>query len=659
MHNHPTRQKGLALAIASVSLASFVYALPAKALELDFDHPSISGRLDTSVSLGALWRTESRASDLAANEDNIIDMVSKGYGTQINRNDANNNFDRGLASLVAKVTPELYLDFGYSYGAKVSATAFHDFYLMNQNRDMTGRNPYVNNLNSDRFTRTTEKKAGQRSRLLDAYVWGDFDVADRPLTVRLGRQVINWGEALFMQNGINTANYIELASLRRPGAEIKEALLPLGSLHLSYGITDNLNAEAFYQFEWKHTEDAPVGSYYSTHDSYPAFGGESVIVDGRVVGAALANEFGIPEQGVPLVAGAVGQGFGPSNQAFFRRAKDEKASSQGQFGLSARYFADRLGGTEFGFYYTRTHAKLPIVAAQMAASTTAPLGPPPTTSDPSYWEGLGEATAQIVGGSQYAMVYPEDIDMFGISFSSNVGPVALSGEVAYRPKQPIINDVGDNLVAGLAGAASTSAIVGGASISDITQHCVRDKVGGSCLADGDIQAGQMYYFYDEAKMTNASLVSIFNFGPSLGTDDLMLVMELGAEHAGGLDKNLNYASTAAMLKEEDDIHNGKDSYKSYLDTFSWGYRTVLRASYNDLFAGIGFNPSLTFSHDVEGNSVVGGNFMENRKAATLGLDFVYLNNLTVGAQYTSFWGAGYSNKLRDRDNASLSMSYSF
>src|SRR5699024_7689995 len=266
----------------------------------------------------------------------------------------------------------------------------------------------------------------------------------------------------------------------------------------------------------------------------------------------------------------------------------------------------------------------------------------------------------MIDNSQYTMVYPEDIDMFGISFSSNVGPVALSGEVAYRPKQPILNDVGDNLVAGLAEAAGKAAAGDPdqpPKISDITNHCVRNKVGGSCLEDRALIPGERLYFYDEAKMTNASLVSIFNFGPSLGTDDLMFVLELGAEHAGGLDKynaageRLYYASTAAMLKEEDDYHNGKNSYKSYLDTFSWSYRAVLRAGYNDLFAGVGRNRSLTFANDVDAKSMVIGNFMQHRKEVTRGFNFIYLNNLTVGAQYTSLWGVGYSNKLRDRDNA--------
>jgi hypothetical protein len=62
---------------------------------------------------------------------------------------------------------------------------------------------------------------------------------------------------------------------------------------------------------------------------------------------------------------------------------------------------------------------------------------------------------------------------------------------------------------------------------------------------------------------------------------------------------------------------------------------------------------------VDGNSPIGGNFMEDRKAATLDLTFTYLNNLSMSLQGTSFWGAGYSNKLNDRNNAALSMKYSF
>jgi len=42
--------------------------------------------------------------------------------------------------------------------------------------------------------------------------------------VRLGRQVISWGESTFIPNGINVINPIDVARLRTPGSELREAL---------------------------------------------------------------------------------------------------------------------------------------------------------------------------------------------------------------------------------------------------------------------------------------------------------------------------------------------------------------------------------------------------------------------------------------------------
>ena len=668
MKNKTMLKKRLAVAVASASLASAL-GLPAHAFELQFDNPNISGRLDTTLSAGALWRTEGRDRMLAATDD-IVYMATRGYSTQINKNDANNNYDTGLASLVGKATTELALDFGSSYGVFMRGTTFYDHVIMDEGHDggalvssapypsVGGSNryalysDYANNGTGDRFSRAARRNVGQRSRMLDAYVWGEFFVADRPLLVRAGRQVINWGEALFIQNGINSANYIDLAALRQPGAEIKEALLPLGSVYFSYGLTNNLTTEAFYQYEWKNTEDAPVGTFYSTHDAFPGKGANNVIVDGRLIAASA---------GVPAIADGfaayTNATYGPgyeyeATQVTVKRGQDQEADDQGQFGLAARYFADSLNGTEFGVYYTRTHAKLPTVGARLNMLNVG--------------GGVGAAAA-MVDNTEYNMVYGEDIDMFGLSFSSNIGTMALSGEIAYRPKQPIINEVGDNLIQNLASIAAQAGLSGVApTVGDFTNHCVRAKMGGSCLdPNSAVNPGQYYYFYDEAKMTNASLVSIFSFGPMWGTDGMLFLLELGAEHAGGLksrDANGNklyYNSTAAIQYGEAAIQSPGDVYKTYLDEFSWGYRAAVRANYNDIFAGVSFNPSVTIAHDVEGNSVIGGNFMEDRKAATLGLNFVYQNNLELGIQATSFWGAGYSNKLNDRDNASVSVKYSF
>ena len=664
MNNKHLRKTRLALAVASISALGGL-SLPASAVQLEFDNPDWQGRLDTTLSVGALFRTESQDSMLAATGD-VVDMTVKGYGSQINKNDANNNFDTGLASLVYKITPELDLSWQGKYGMFLRGTAFYDQQIMGGGHDggvlnasapfLPGNgftryatySDYANNGTGDDFTRDAERYAGERARLLDAYVWGNFDVFERPLNVRIGQQVINWGEALFMQNGVNTANYFDLNALRLPGSEIKEALLPLDSVYFSYGLTYNATLEGFYQFEWKNSEDAPTGTYFSTHDAFPGKGADNVILDGRVI-ALGAGAPGLENAFAAYTSANYSNYQYEATQVTVDRIRDLEADDNGQFGLAYRYFAEGLNGTEFALYYTRTHARTPIVGARLN----------------NVQSGLGGGAAAmplIIDTAEYQMAYAEDQDMFGASFNTAVGNVSFAGEVAYRPKRAIINEGGDNLIAALAGAAGQSALQNDdVEIGDLTGHCVRAEMGGSCLAGTTkVQDGQLYYFYDEVESYNGSLVSIFNLGPTFGSDGLVALLELGVEHIEGLENpDLEYNSTAAILDSEAQILSPDDPNKFYMDPTSWGYRAVLKADYSNVFAGISMSPSVRFAHDVNGNSPIGGNFLEDRKAATLGLNFVYLNNLEVGMSATSFWGAKYSNKLSDRNNASVSVKYSF
>lgn len=664
MNNNHLRRTRLALAVASVT-ALGAFSAPASAIQLEFENPDWQGRLDTALSVGALFRTESQDSMLAATGD-VVDMTKAGFGSQINKNDANNNYDTGLASLVYKITPEMALDWQGTYGMFLRATAFYDQQIMGGGHDggiLNASAPFVpgngftryatysdyaNNGTGDDFTSDAERYAGERARLLDAYVWGNFDVFERPLNVRLGQQVINWGEALFMQNGVNTANYFDLNALRLPGSEIKEALLPLDSVYFSYGLTYNATLEGFYQFEWKNSEDAPTGTYFSTHDAFPGKGADNVILDGRVI-ALSAGAPGLENAFAAYTAATYSDYQYEATQVTVDRIRDLEADDNGQFGLAYRYFAENLNGTEFALYYTRTHSRTPVVGARLNNVQAAQGG------------GAG-AIPLIIDTAEYQMAYAEDQDMFGGSFNTSLGNVSLAGEIAYRPKRAIINEGGDNLIAALAGAAGQSALSPApVTLGDLTGHCVRAEMGGSCLSsDSEVQDGQLYYFYDEVESYNGSLVSIFNFGPTFGADGLIALLELGVEHIEGLENpDLEYNSTAAILDSEAQILSPDDPNKYYMDPTSWGYRAVVKADYSNVFAGISMSPSVRFAHDVNGNSPIGGNFMEDRKAATLGLNFLYLNNLEVGMSATSFWGANYSNKLADRNNASVSVKYSF
>ena len=91
-----------------------------------------------------------------------------------------------------------------------------------------------------------ENNAGREFNVLDAFVTVDGDAAGMPYMVRVGRQVINWGENTFIPGGNSSFNPIDVAALRRPGAEIKDALLPVEAIYGSLAVTDDITLEAYY-----------------------------------------------------------------------------------------------------------------------------------------------------------------------------------------------------------------------------------------------------------------------------------------------------------------------------------------------------------------------------------------------------------------------------
>uniref|UniRef100_UPI00352B8078 DUF1302 family protein n=1 Tax=Salmonella sp. M265 TaxID=3240301 RepID=UPI00352B8078 len=65
---------------------------------------------------------------------------------------------------------------------------------------------------------------------------------------------------------INSINPMDVAAFRRPGAEIKEGLIPVNMFYLSQNLTDNLSAEGFYQIEWDQTVVDNCGTFFSQPD---------------------------------------------------------------------------------------------------------------------------------------------------------------------------------------------------------------------------------------------------------------------------------------------------------------------------------------------------------------------------------------------------------
>ena len=100
------------------------------------------------------------------------------------------------------------------------------------------------------------------AQILDAFVYHNYSIADLPGTVRAGKQVVSWGESTFIGNSINSINPVDVSAFRRPGAEIKEGLIPVNMLFASQGLTDKLTVEGFYQLEWDQTVLDNCGTFF-------------------------------------------------------------------------------------------------------------------------------------------------------------------------------------------------------------------------------------------------------------------------------------------------------------------------------------------------------------------------------------------------------------
>ncbi|WP_044875018.1 DUF1302 domain-containing protein [Pseudomonas sp. LFM046] len=670
---------------AFAGILPLLVAAQAQAVEFSFANDEISGSIDTTVSYGQLWRVQGRDK---TNDD-------------INTNDGNRNFDTGLVSEVYKITSDLEATYK-NYGMFVRGTAFYDTQIMDKRNDYLDNNnppqPSQNFPKDDSFTDATRDKAGSDAQILDAYLYGNWDVADMPVTGRVGKQVFNWGEGIFYRGGVNTTNPVDAAKFRLPGSELKEVLVPVEALSFNLGLTENLSMETFYQWNWKESAIDPVGTYFSETDLFAEGGNTAYSTQPRLTPLAGAYS-ALSARGVGgLAGGPTVNSDGVIKVASIR--PDINAKNDGQFGVAFRYIAEELNSTEFGFYFVNYHAKEPTIQADLGSyaglnlqqvaqgvvtgqtvqqlmqagftqQQIAQVAAGGTTGVPAFDAAIGGALANIpnlvsaglsdptsqlsqaVGGLATIDVanqvdarreYAEDIRMYGLSFNTTIGEASVFGELAYRPNLPI-------------GVATTNDLLG-----DLLLQAPQLASGQTVNIGGqDVHLGDSIHNVERVEAYNSSLGTIYNFGPGLTFDSLIGVAELASEHLRG--SSLQY--TAFNGENRYFSGRGNNSYVSggdrddQVNKNAYGYTLLVSGTWNDVYAGVNISPYAVYKDDFEGNSFQTGNFIEGRKAYTLGVKATYLNSLEAELQYTEFYGAGQNNSARDRDNIGFNVKYSF
>ena len=579
--------------------AALLACLPAHAVrtttaggtEIDFS---------STLSLGGQWRL-SRPSTTAIGNDNggqvptgaAVGSLLNGPGNDIaanpdfnflNADDGNLNYRRGdMVSAALKGTHEFGLKTTDGWRALARATWVKDF-----KADDTRRTP---------LSKAARDIAVNNATMLDAWVSKDFKlVGDRNATLRIGNQVLSWGEDIFIVGGINQINAFDLRKLHTPGTLVKEILRPAQMVSLNAGVADGVSVEAYYQYRWNGFRFDPVGTFFSAGDVVGAGQRPAYVPSSVLSGFDLCTP--------PTPCGDIGARIQDGINVVPFEA-DRKPPKGGQFGLSTR-FKPRGADTEYALYFQRYHDKLPFTTL---------------FTDPAY-------AAYNVATIGYVNEYGRDKNLFGASFNTKVGPVAVGGELSYRPRDSVAIDGSVPFAGKWSIYAPAYADAGG-----------RLTVKGYA-EEKKFQAHPTALYFTEANSPMGALVK------ALGAAEGTLLAEVALTHY----PNLKVGEIPYLIFP---------SYASPTKT-SWGYALEFDLSYPRVWGSDWNLTQVTvFTHDVSGISPNPLPFVKGRRSLFLGLNFDNGSVWKLQAGYAAFFGGGLNNIVRDRDNLSLSLSYSF
>ena len=331
-------------------------------------------------------------------------------------NDGNNNFDKGaltsnrLSSLLdAKLSWE---QFGFVYsGSLFYDAAYHGINDNNPGNGLPGAGFNPNSVNKpppfNQFTDQTERYMGGYGRTLDAYVYGSFDLGEGSrATVRLGRHVVNWGEALFFPGIALAQGPFDGTKTGIPGTEIKDSVLPEDQISAAIELTSRWTLLGHLQYNFHETFAPTAGSYLSASDAV----GQGALCLG-------------PWAKLPAVGGFAGF----TGCSFGVRKPDTTPDNFGQWGIGTRYrITDE---TEVGLYYLnyKDRNPLPVINAFT-----------PGVATPPFFNIPGNQ----IGNGSYSVNYFDDVKLLGATYSTTLGMATVTGELSHKKDAPtLVNTV--------------------------------------------------------------------------------------------------------------------------------------------------------------------------------------------------------------------------
>lgn len=309
-------------------------------------------------------------------------------------NDGDNNF--GKNAMTANRLSALWESRLYKgdSGFVLSASTFYDdvYHRRNDNDGKYGNPNKPPPFNE--FTEQAKRYHGGYSRILDAYAYSSFRLGDESrATVRVGRHVVNWGEAVFIPNMSMAQGPFDGTKTGIPGTETKDSVLPEDQISASIEMSPRWTLLGHAQFGFHPTIAPAPGSFLNTSD-------------------------GIGPGGNCLSPWAVVPALGFNGCSFGARKGDITPGKTGQWGVGTRFRV--TNETEVGGYYLNYNDRTPL--PEINVFTPGPI------------------KGSQLGSGSYQVRYFDNIKLLGGTVSTTFGPVSAYAEYTYREGAPVLVD---------------------------------------------------------------------------------------------------------------------------------------------------------------------------------------------------------------------------
>jgi hypothetical protein len=208
--------------------------------------------------------------------------------------------------------------------------------------------------------------------LENAFAFGNFQIGDMPVSVKVGRFTEYWGNSIF--SGFQAISYGQspvdiIKAVDAPGTELKDLFLPRGQASIHIQPTQNLTVGFQYQFEYRYNRFPEGGTYLG-----------------------IADPFWI---GPTTLEGAVPRG-----------SDETPPNIDGNFGLEALWSPSLLSAESgtIGFYFRQF-------------------------DDPTAYSPFAENEGP---NPRYFLSYARHVRLYGLSLEQNIGSAGTNIEASIR-----------------------------------------------------------------------------------------------------------------------------------------------------------------------------------------------------------------------------------